>query len=361
MSFVVVIFSLFCFALSSELAAQQAATVRAVTYGQVGGVNGDCYVVSAQYQTKPASGSGDVFAAAMGKNIAGLGYPWTALGYVHGDYDLDYYNNTLDQVNVDASGAVVAWAFVALGEFCDNNGQEGFQNNTSDFIIKYFDAPLGAPYTQNCGVRNDPTTQEQSYYSSIESNLGVFNTSCIVLPKDSAQIKNGRKIGRYQFKCDVRIDYSLLWDTNPITINGCPDSKRKVGLLVNIAAGAFDVDVSIDSRFNTRSSFVADSDYISLAAGKLEFAWDNYFIKTPDRVATTGTSGRVTYGYLKTDAGSYRGATTVQRVIFSFSTPKSENKNYFYWDPTINVNAAPASLVSLFGIVVTILSVVFLF
>jgi len=357
MSFVALLFSLICFTFSEEL---QTSSARAVTYGQVGGVNGDCYLVSAQYQTKPASGSGDVFAAAMGKNIAGLGYPWTALGYVRGSYDLDYYaNKQLDQVNIDASGAVVAWAFVALGEFCDMNGQEGFQNNTSDFIIKYFDAPLGGPYTQNCGVRTD--NGETSYYSSVESTFNVFNTTCKIYPRDSTQLINGRKLGRYQFKCDVRIDYSLLWEQNLLAIRGCTDDKRKVGLLVNIAAGSFDVDVTVNSRFNTRSGFVADSDSISLAAGKLEFAWDNYFIQTPDRVVTTGTSGKVTYAYLKTDAGSYKGAQTVQQVIFSFSTPKSANKNFYYWDPTINVNASPASLASLFGLVLTILSVIFLF
>jgi len=28
----------------------------------------------------------------------------------------------LDSVNVDAAGAVVAWAWTALGEFCDKDG-----------------------------------------------------------------------------------------------------------------------------------------------------------------------------------------------------------------------------------------------
>jgi len=325
------LFSLVYLALSSEVSTDQSSQGRAVVYGQVG-AGGDCYLVSAKYQTTPAGGSGDVFAAAMGKNIGGFAYPWTALGYVRGSYDLDYYENkTLDQVTVDAQGAVVAWAFVAIGEFCDMNGKEGFQNNTSDFIISRFDAPLGAPFSQLCGVENDPVTNEQSYYSSIRSNGGNFNTTCRIFPRDTTSLRNGRKISRYQFKCDVRIDYSNLWAILPGQINGCPDSQRKIGVLVNIVGSAFDVDVTVDSRLNTRSGNVPDADSISFGSGKLHFGWDNYVVETPDGVATTGGLARVTYGYLKAgESGvTYQGASTVQQVIFSFGTPKSSGKKLF--------------------------------
>jgi hypothetical protein len=98
-----VLFSFVYLVLSNEVSTDQTSSGRAVIYGQVGGANGDCYLVSAQYQTRPTSGRADVFAAAMGKNIGGFAYPWTALGYVRGSYDLDYYaNRTLDQVTIDA-------------------------------------------------------------------------------------------------------------------------------------------------------------------------------------------------------------------------------------------------------------------
>jgi len=349
--------SFICFALSTDL---QTSSGRAVAYGQIG-VNGDCFLVSAQYQTKPTGGSGDVFAAAMGKNIAGFGYPWTALGYVRGSYDLDYYQSQLDRVTADAQGAVVAWAFVAVGEFCDMNGREGFQNNTSDFIIKYFTAPLGAPYTQTCGVNNNDQG-ETSYYSSVVSNLNIFNTTCKIFPKDT---QRSRYIRKYDFKCDVTLDYTLLWETNTVAINNCPDNQRKVGIMLNLVGSAFDVDVSIDTNFNRRSGNVVDADSVSFGGGKLLFAWDNYVKTYPNAglVGTSGTAARVTYGYLNAgnSSATYQGATVVHQVIFAFSDSKATGRNVFYWDPAIKVNAGPATFAPLFGTILTILSIVFLF
>jgi len=347
----------------------QSSSGRFLAYGQVGG-NGDCYIVSAQYQTRPTGGSGDVFAAAMGKSIAGLGYPWTAVGYVRGSYDLDYYNNSLDQVTSDANGAVVAWAFVALAEFCDVNGKPGYQVGSTDFVIKRFDAPL-VSYSQTCGHSADPVTGLDSFYSSVQSGTflglgtpGAFNTTCRVFPSDTSSQRNGRFVTKYQFKCDVRVDYTNLWETNPITINGCSDSNRYIGLLVNVVASAFDVDVAVDSNFNTRvGSHVADSDGVSLGGGKLKFGWDNYYYNVADHNSFSSSNvGQVTYGYVTSGNASatYKAATDVKTVIFSFGTPKSANQSLFYWDPTITVNASPV-LAPLLGMVLAILSVLALF
>jgi len=122
------------------------------------------------------------------------------------------------------------------------------------------------------------------------------------------------------------------------------------------------IDVTVDSSLNTRTGNVPDADSISFGKGLLHFGWDNYVIETPDGVATTGGLARVTYGYLRAgeSAATYQGASLVEQVIFSFATPKSAGKNYFLWDPVITVNAGP-SLVPLFGMVITILSVMFLF
>jgi len=265
-----------------------------------------------------------------------------------------FYNGTLDRVNVDASGAVVAWAFVAIGEFCDKNGQEGFQTGTSDYIINYFLAPLGFPYTQNCGVEADPITGLNSYFSSIQSQFSNFNTTCRIFPTDTTVLRNGRKVTKYQFKCDVRVDYTGLWSVNATNINSCPDTQRKIGLLINIAGSAFDVDVSVDTNLNTRTGNVPDADSISFAAGKLKFAWDNYVVNTPSFSATTGTAARVTYGYIGAgnSAAAYNGASVVKQVIFSFSTPKSANQNRFYWDPVITADAK--SIVPFFGVLLMI-------
>jgi len=281
---------------------------------------------------------------------------------------LDFYaNKTLDQVNVDAQGAVAAWAFVALGEFCDVNGKEGFQVGSSDYIISYVLAPVGAPYTQTCGSSNDPITGLPSYYSTIQSSSLLtgrnnFNTSCYIFPDDTNVMRNGRIVDKYTFKCDVRVDYTGLWSTNTTAINGCDDSNRKIGLLVNIAGAAFDVDVSVDANLNTRNVNAPDADSISFGAGKIKFAWDNYVTKTPNFDAVTGGTAKVTYGYLKSANGAYKGASIVEQVIFSFATPKSEGQNFFYWDPAISANAnSGPSLVPYLGMVLTLLSVMLLF
>jgi hypothetical protein len=351
--------SLIALSYSSELeSAQSVVTARSIAVAQTAS---DCYIVSSKYQTRPQGASGDIFAAAMGTGIGG--FPYTGLGYISGNVDLDFYNGTLAKVNIDAQAAVTAWAFVALGEFCDNNGVEGYQPGTTDYILNYFYAPT-ATFTQQCGQTIDAVSGLPSYYSSIQSNpapgsvVNNFNTSCYVFPNDVNRA--GRSVGAYTYKCDVRVDYSNLWTLfNPLN---CPDDRRKIGLMLNIAGAAYDADISISNNFNRAGANIADAERITFGGGRLSFVWDNYVRETSIFSGTTGSQSRVTYGYLQNNGttASYNGATVVEQVIFSFATPKSAGKNLFYWDPSITVTAGAASLFPFFGMILAFLSAVFL-
>jgi hypothetical protein len=297
----------------------------------------------------------------MGYNIAGFKYPWTAVGYVAAAANVDaetYSNRAVDQVTVDAGGAVVAWAFVALGEFCDVDGVEGFQvrnGANADYIINYFLAPL-ATYTQTCGVTTEPQTGLPAYYSTITSVLNIFQTTCYVFENNTGtqNLFNGRQISNYDFKCNVRINYAGLWSTNASAVNGCPDTQRKIGLLLNVAGSAFDFEYKQGSALNRAGANTPDGNSLTFSGGKLRFRWDNYFVSPGTPGGVTGSKRAVVAAYLQAGDATYKGASAVESFIFSFAKPKSDPNDEYFWDPTINVNSVSSTVAS-FGLFLIVL------
>jgi hypothetical protein len=345
----------FCaFIYSSEVATDQTARfVYAGTQGLDIYQNKSCFILSARYQSLPNGAVGDVYAAAMGYNL-GLGilsnYPWTAVGYVKGAYDLNsYQNKALDQIHVD--GAVAAWGFVGIGEFCDRDGSEGFQGNSSttclnetnptkDCIINYYLGPQGTPWTQQCG-QDDPvickgTGSNFCYYGRTTSIFNKFVHTCRAWSRQTTVA--GRIFNPYGFKCDFDIDYSGLWETNAAKISGCPAANRKIGAMINLAAAAFDIDVTIANNINSGSAS-PDANKITFSGGKIQASWDGTYFKDAARSAT----GVVTAYYLRDDvAAAYRAAVTVKQIIFTFDKPYSVatgvgGDSIYLWDPTTTV------------------------
>jgi hypothetical protein len=286
-------------------------------------------------------------------------YPWVAVGYVKGNVDLDFYQGKLDTVTADAAGGVVAWAFVALGEFCDLDGTEGFQPNTTDFIINYFTGPQGAFYTSDGSVYTD-NSGNTVYQASVQSGFGNFNNSCRVAPRGS--IHNGHSIGQYDFKCDVTVDYTNLWESNATKINNCLDSNRKVGLLLDVVGAGFDVNVAA-ANLNSAPADQMDGNNIHFNVGKLRFAWDNFVNPGSSKVNIQGTKVAVVAAYIKDDSAqvSYKGAAVAQQIIFSFASPKSSGNNAFLWDPTFTVldQASGNSIFAMLGLLSFLLFVHF--
>jgi len=299
-----------------------------------------CYIISAEYQTQPQNVSADIFAAAMGYNIAGVRYPWTAVGYVHGsaNVDLNSYTSRPDQVNVDAAGAVVAWAFTDLVEFCDLNGVEGYQKGTTDTVINIIPGSI-ALWSSSCGTFTEPQTGLPAYFGSVQSLGANFNTTCLVFPSDTGSKKLGpigRSVSRYDFKCGVTLDMTGLWNTT----SSCSDGNRKVGLVLSIAAASFDLDVTV-ANLNGANPDSPDGNSVSFGGGKLIYKWDNFHTSPAAHGQITGARGVVVAEYFGVGNTTYNGAATVNQVIFSFSTPKSSGKDLYYWDPTIE--AVPTS------------------
>jgi len=301
------------------------------------------YIVSARYQNRPDGAEGDVFAAAMGYKLGLFSWPWTAVGYVKGQYDLQYYNGSLDKVNVDAAGGVVAWAFVAIGEFCDNDTVQGYQVGGGDFIIDSFLAPLGSPYT-SVGTNTVDTNGKRSYSSTVTSNLNIFQTKCSVYPEDTPF--NGRTVSRYQFKCGLIIDYTLLWSNDSTKVNGCPDTQRKIGVFLNLYASAFVLDVSV-ANLNSGQSNTPDANKIEFFDKKMAYNWDNFYYGGPSVSAIDrGVKRVVTATYIKDDnSTTYQAAAVVKQILFSFASPKSDNDSVYDWDPTFTLNDRASAFV----------------
>jgi len=345
------------FTFASEEASLQTSG-RFLAYGSVGddlNQNKTCYIYSARYQTRPTGASGDIFAAAMGYNIVGVKQPWTALAYVAGNVDLTYYTGNTsrapDQVTVDAGGAIVAWTFAYIGEFCDNNTQEGFQPNSADYIINYFPAWI-ASYDQSCGAWTAGGVS--AYWSTIQSRPVApltnsnFNTTCVVVP--SRQNFNGRSIGDLTFKCDVHIDYNGLWSILPFQVRGCPSTQRKIGLLLQVAGAAFDVDVRVN---NINSAAPNSVNRISFGSGRLAFTWENFHARTSSLQGVTGAAGVVTAAWLQGGNSTYKAATVSEEIIFSFQQSMAQG-SFFHWDPSITATGT-STFASLFLVLVAFL------
>jgi len=329
-----------------------------------------CYVVSAQYAVVPnTSVVGNVFAAAMGINIPGAAtpqlYPWTALAYVKGNLDITNFpdngaSNTLaglSAIHVQAQASVLAWSYAAIGEFCDLNGQKGLQLLSTDYIIEKYFAPQAVNYNMNCARENDPITGDDSYMASIQTGLlgQVFNVTCRVFAQDTSVLRHGRTVTPYDFKCDIRINYTSLWSKDATKINGCSDANRKIGILINVAGAFLDVDASV-AQLNTAALNTPDGEHVNYGLGKLRFSWDNYYVKTSTFAATTGTNDIVTatwIGHQTLDgSNSIYGVRVVDQFIFTFDAPKSADTIY-YWDPTTTVldTTASSSLTACLGMV----------
>jgi len=302
-----------------------------------------CFLISAKYNVTPTNAVGDLVFAAMGYNIAGFKFPWTAVGYIRGSASVKVDASTdggkpLTTISAEAQAAVAAWAWTELVEFCDNNGVEGFQFNPSgDSVINRIPAWLGS-FTLDCGA------SPGRYYATIQSlpiggaTNSNFNTTCEVFA--SPTTKNGKLISNYHMKCDLNLDVSNLWYAFP---TACPDTKRKFGIALVVAGAAFDVNVQTS---NLNSVGGTGENQVTFNSGALAFAWDNYYKKPAGFKGTVGVVGGVKAVYFNNTNVEYAGAKAAAVVLFSFDSPKSAGTNYFYWDPTTKVTASSTSLVA---------------
>jgi hypothetical protein len=340
------------------------ASGRFLTYGQTGsdaGKDSVYYIVSAKYQTKPTSATGDVFAAIMGYKLgpnALFNYPYTAVAYVKGQVDLNTYKTAsganIQGLTADASGGVCAWAFIAIGEFCNKDGVAGYQDTgaTGDQIIGYFTAPLGSDYRSSGWI--DTTNGVKSYHASVESSLSNFNTSCRVFAANTAY--QGQTKSAYDFKCDVKIDYTNLWSTNAVAINGCTDDNRYVGVMLDIVGAAFDINVQVED-LNKAIQNSATGNKIQFNSGKLEFSWANFIQAGTTPTTVVAANHAVIASFIKDDSTdiNYAAAATAKQIIFTFDTPKSSGNNVFMWDPQTTVldRASSSSVVVMLGLLLS--------
>jgi hypothetical protein len=337
------------------------ATGRFIKAGQLGSdatQDSVLYFFSANYETKPTSAVGDVFAAVMGYKL-GVGlnlYPYAAVAHVQGAYDLNTYTTSAGKdvttLQADASAAVVAWAFIAIGEMCNVNGLPGYQPAAGDYIINYFLAPLGFPYKSVGGTETVGTST--SYYGQVSSSLDNFITKCRVFDKDTTYA--GHPVSSFDFECDVTVDYTGLWDTNATRINGCLDSNRYIGVMVDVVGAGFDVDVSV-ADLNAAVANSQKGNKLQFNSGTLEFSWAN-FMKVSATKTSVGSAAGVVATYLVDDSAAVtlKGAVVAKQIIYVFDSPKSSGLNVFFWDPTVtvlnglNAPTSSSSVVALFGL-----------
>jgi len=289
-----------------------------------------CYVISAKYQTLPSGAKGDIFAAVMGSGAGGVLFPWAAMGYVKGSVDMSAYSSQpSNQVVVDASGAVMFWAWVAVGEYCNVDGVPGYQSGGGDYIIYYYDSTQAnavGGFTETCS-KTANADGSNSYTANVQTTTGnYFLHRCTVV--DEAHVQNSVTIDDYSVKCDIAINYTALWATSALLVKGCTDGNRYVGAVLDVAASAFAVTVK---NANLASM-------TSLTSGALSFNWPNTYYRDSTPLGFTGAIGTVTASYVSSGSNAYAGATLSERIIFSFDQPKSTGTGIYTWDPTITAS-----------------------
>jgi len=284
-------------------------------------------------------------------------YPYTAVAHVKGSYDLNTYTTgtkSATSLTADASGAVVAWAFVAIGEFCNVDGAPGFQPANGDALINYFLAPAGAIPTgyRSSGWIDRSPTGINVYHGSVASSLNNFNTSCRVSAADTTY--QGFAVSAFDFKCDLTIDYTGLWSTNATAINNCTDDNRYIGVMLDVVGAAFDVDVNI-ADLNTAIANSQTGNKIRFNAGKLEFSWANFIQAGASKTTVAAVNHAVLATYITDDTQvTYGAAATAKQIIFTFDSPKSSGNNVYMWDPQITVldgvGGSSSSIAAFFGL-----------
>jgi len=363
------LFVVFALTFASEVADNTAIEVDQIGRVFVVGTLGDdafqnksCYLISARYNVTPANAVGDLLFAAMGYNIAGFKFPWTAIGYYRGSASVTVDiatdgTKSLSAISARAQAAVVAWAWLGLVEFCDMDSSEGFQRGGTDFIIANLSATF-ANFDETCGfTTREPYSGQPAYFANIQSRPfspatnSNFNASCYAFRKPVTRF--AKFISDLGFECDVYFDVSNLWSQDLIAVNSCPDSKRKFGVALIVAGATFDVNVQAS---NLNGAGGSSQNQITFNSGALAFAWDNYYRKPNSFQGTVGVVGVVKASYLESSTVQYAGAATAHVILFTFDGTKAQPTTpYYFWDPSVTVQATSTSTIASLFLIVLVL------
>jgi len=270
----------------------------------------------------------NLFAFAVGHSLpidGGISTPpfaaiLAAKGYI------DYTAKTSFSVS-DFNGVAAAFAFLyfGIGEYCEVNNVNGFQETSTDYIIQYKN------YTQATFLPIALNVNGSIYGITLAESTGLFTLKCRASTDD--RIDGGITISAYSVKCDVIINATSFWAPS----TACLDTNRYIGLVAYLAAAAADT-----SSLNTPDTTGQNAFYDSTK---------DTFFKFLNKVDVTDLLQE--YDIVASIQSVNQNFSTlpnvikdVRRVIFSFLSPKSNGGNIYFWDPQIGIDPSILSSAS---------------
>jgi len=216
----------------------------------------------------------------------------------------------------------IIWVYDALGEYCEQNGQPGYQPielfpNSYDTLIRANTWNQGT-YVMVSGNATD------FVWTKLSDTSGTFTLFCRASGK--TRLDSGINIGPYSMKCDVIINSTNYWSQNSTLVNNCSDSNRHLALLV-YAAG---VVVNTPDNSNITSRDTNGQSNIAFDDNKSFFKWKTTLYNEWNQ--TYGVSAFIAPASAAEVANAPSAFKSIKRVIYSFLSSKADG-NIFTWDP----------------------------
>jgi len=278
------------------------------------------FIVSSKNIPGVSNSDNNIFVYAMGHHIplANINTPpFAAVLAADGYID---YTSQLSFSASDFNGVAAAFAFLyfGIGEYCEGNGIPGYQQNSADTVIQYKN------YTQTTFANIVGSNTGNVYSASLADTSGLFTLNC----RASVNTRNdsGLTLGPYDVKCDVIVNATNFWAASTT----CSDKNRYLGVIVYLAAAS----VNTSTLKSPVDSTGQNGFYTSTK---------NAYFKYMEQVNVDGPNAgiyNVTADIMDVTEnfpGLPSSISQIQRIIFSFLSPKSNGGNVYSWDPNLGV------------------------
>ncbi|KYR00488.1 putative transmembrane protein [Tieghemostelium lacteum] len=284
-------------------------------------------------------------------------------------YYYSYATASVSPGTVNAQGSVAAWAPSAIIEYEENNGQAGFQLNSSDKVLGWIRLDLYGNFDIDStdqtitATANGNSISTKVYTIDAVSPDGIFALRFVVSGAPVA-IGEDVEITAEQSKADVVINDYYDSNVNQNSI-GCDASEpflscrstgpssntnSRLALASFFLAASFEVDANIDN------------DAVSVDAGDVEIGFN--WVKTVSVNNGQGSANVVAETYASKDGNSFinakfNGTYSGQLIVHSFDTVRPDTVT---WDPTVGAGISSSSSAAvlkvsafmLFGLVLTL-------
>jgi len=268
--------------------------------------------------------------------------PYLSLTFVKGESSPDA-NDPGKQWDLSVAGLI--WTYAALGEYCDVNGQEGYQPNSTDYLISAatWKDTTWRPVTS--GQRS--TATGNIYWARLVDTTGTFTYECRL--SGDKRVDNGITVQPFSLKCDIVLNMTSFWSNDAGNVKNCNDSNRYPVLLSYLAAASANIQNGRVSNTDKEGQ-----NGVVVNGGDALFKWKHVF-EDADTGVEHSVNAQVTD--ITADFTFPTQVKAVKQIIFSFISPKSSTNNY-NWDPEYGINPDVEDTASAGSVLQAVFSVV---